>query len=78
MPRVVLVDSENRIVDLSDDPGQVPEEWTQAAGLMPSGVPFAQGRDLVDHPHPHEPGAPHAAGPGCGVLTPHTHGTAAR
>ncbi|GEL95720.1 aspartate 1-decarboxylase [Cellulomonas composti] len=77
-PHVVLVDSENRIVDLSEDPGQVPDEWTQVAGLMPSGVPFARGRDLVDHPHPLDLAAPHAASPGCGVHTPHTHDAAAR
>jgi len=50
-PHVVLVDADNRIVDLSEDPGQVPDEWTQRSGLMPSGVPFAEGRDLVEHPH---------------------------
>jgi aspartate 1-decarboxylase len=50
-PHVVLVDSANQIVDLSEDPGQVPAEWTAQAGLVPSGVPFAQGRDLVEHPH---------------------------
>ena len=72
-PHVVLVDSDNRIVDLSDDPGQVPDEWTQAAGLLPSGVPFAQGRDLVDHPHALDRGAPHTHA-GCGVREPHTHG----
>ena len=26
-PRVVLVDADNRIVDLGDDPGQVPDGW---------------------------------------------------
>ena len=50
-PHVVLVDADNRIVDLSEDPGQVPDEWTERSGLMPSGVPFAEGRDLVEHPH---------------------------
>jgi aspartate 1-decarboxylase len=50
-PHVVLVDSDNRIVDLSEDPGQVPAEWTAHAGLVSSGVPFARGRDLVEHPH---------------------------
>jgi len=49
-PHVVLVDSENRIVDMSEDPGQVPPEWTEQSGLVGSGVPFARGRDLVDHP----------------------------
>ncbi len=72
-PRVVLVDSDNQIVDLSDDPGQVPEEWTAAAGLTSSGVPFEHGRHLVDHPHPIDHDAPHAH-PGCGITTPHTHG----
>ncbi|AEI10889.1 aspartate 1-decarboxylase [Cellulomonas gilvus ATCC 13127] len=75
-PHVVLVDSENKIVDLSDDPGQVPDEWTAAAGLVPSGVPFAQGRDLVDHPHTIDRAAPHAHA-GCGVREPHTHAGAA-
>lgn len=73
-PHVVLVDSDNRIVDLSDDPGQVPEEWTAAAGLQPSGVPFAQGRELVDHPHPVDRSRAHTH-PGCGVVGPHAHGT---
>jgi len=72
-PHVVLVDSDNRIVDLSDDPGQVPEEWTAAAGLQPSGVPFAAGRDLVEHPHPVDRAAAHTHA-GCGVPGPHTHG----
>lgn len=72
-PHVVLVDSDNRIVDLSDDPGQVPDEWTQAAGLVPSGVPFAAGRDLVDHPHAVDRDAAHTHA-GCGVREPHTHG----
>ncbi|WP_051682039.1 aspartate 1-decarboxylase [Cellulomonas sp. HZM] len=60
-PHVVLVDGENKIVDLCEDPGQVPEEWTRTSGLVGSGVPFERGRDLVEHPHPH---ARHAdAGP---------------
>ncbi|MDM7830443.1 aspartate 1-decarboxylase [Cellulomonas edaphi] len=50
-PHVVLVDADNRIVDLSEDPGQVPAEWTERSGLVASGVPFARGRDLVEHPH---------------------------
>ncbi|MEN0127942.1 MAG: aspartate 1-decarboxylase [Brevundimonas sp.] len=50
-PHVVLVDSDNKIVDLSEDPGQVPAEWTEKSGLVASGVPFARGRDLVEHPH---------------------------
>jgi len=53
VPHVVLVDAQNRIVDLSEDPGQVPDEWTAQAGLSPSGVPFEQGRDLVAHSTPH-------------------------
>jgi len=36
-PAVVFVDPENRIVELDDDPGQVPDGF----GLEPSGVPFA-------------------------------------
>jgi aspartate 1-decarboxylase len=51
-PHVVLVDAENRIVELGEDPGRVPDEWTAQAGLVSSGVPFAVGRDLVEHPHP--------------------------
>jgi aspartate 1-decarboxylase len=52
-PHVVLVDADNRIVDLSDDPGQVPDEWTAQAGLSSSGVPFGEGRDLVAHSTQH-------------------------
>jgi len=48
-PRVVLVDARNRIVELGEDPGQVPQEWTAQAGLVPSGLPFARGRDAVEH-----------------------------
>ncbi|MBB2925319.1 aspartate 1-decarboxylase [Cellulomonas cellasea] len=57
-PHVVLVDADNRIVGAGDDPGQVPPEWTELSGLEPSGVPFAQGRSLVQGPHPAIPGAP--------------------
>lgn len=46
-PHVVLVDADNRVVDLSDDPGQVPQEWSRASGLVPSGLPLARGRDDV-------------------------------
>lgn len=46
-PHVVLVDPQNRIVDTGGDPGQVPAEWTERAGLEPSGVPFDEGRGLV-------------------------------
>ncbi|PVU83298.1 aspartate 1-decarboxylase [Cellulomonas sp. WB94] len=46
-PHVVLVDHENRIVARSEDPGQVPPEWTAESGLEPSGVPFSEGRGLV-------------------------------
>ncbi len=56
-PHVVLVDAENRIVELGEDPGRVPDEWTAQAGLVSSGVPFAVGRDLVEHPHPFPPAA---------------------
>ena len=47
-PHVVLVDADNRIVQTGDDPGQVPAEWTEQSGLVPSGLPFAQGREAVD------------------------------
>lgn len=47
-PHVVLVDAENRIMDTGHDPGTVPESWTAASGLHPSGVPFDQGRTLVE------------------------------
>lgn len=40
-PQVVLVDADNRIVALGDDPGQVPDGW---ADLQPSGIPFATAR----------------------------------
>ena len=40
-PRVVLVDADNRIADLGDDPGQVPDGW---GDLEPSGIPFATAR----------------------------------
>ncbi|WP_028046191.1 aspartate 1-decarboxylase [Cellulomonas sp. URHE0023] len=43
-PRVVLVDAENRIAALGDDPGQVPPGWPD---LEPSGLPLAEGRALV-------------------------------
>ena len=46
-PHVVLVDAENRVMDTGHDPGTVPAEWTVAAGLHPSGVPFDEGRILV-------------------------------
>ncbi|MFE6971239.1 aspartate 1-decarboxylase [Isoptericola sp. NPDC057653] len=36
-PAVVFVDPENRVVELDDDPGQVPDGF----GLESSGVPFA-------------------------------------
>jgi len=39
-PRVVLVDADNRVADLGDDPGQVPDGWD----LEPSGIPFATAR----------------------------------
>ena len=41
MSRVVLVDADNRIADLGDDPGQVPDGW---GDLEPSGIPFATAR----------------------------------
>lgn len=47
-PHVVLVDADNRIVDTGDDPGQVPAAWTEESGLVPSGLPFARGREAVD------------------------------
>ncbi|MFB9955029.1 aspartate 1-decarboxylase [Cellulomonas denverensis] len=46
-PHVVLVDADNQIVDTGHDPGTVPPEWTEQAGLHPSGVPFDTGRELV-------------------------------
>ncbi len=46
-PHVVLVDADNRIMDTGHDPGTVPESWTAASGLHPSGVPFDEGRALV-------------------------------
>lgn len=55
-PHVVLVDAQNRIVAAGDDPGQVPAEWTELSGLEPSGVPFEEGRGLVQGPHPAIPG----------------------
>ena len=39
-PRVVLVDADNRVADLGDDPGQVPDGWD----LEPSGIPFTTAR----------------------------------
>ncbi|GAA4841784.1 hypothetical protein GCM10023221_19590 [Luteimicrobium xylanilyticum] len=38
VPNVVFVDEHNTIVEISDDPGQVPGGY----GLEPSGVPFEQ------------------------------------
>ena len=46
-PHVVLVDAENAIVDRGEDPGQVPDAWTAESGLVPSGLPFAEGRAAV-------------------------------
>ncbi len=46
-PHVVLVDADNRVVDAGDDPGQVPDGWTQATGLVPSGIPLADARTLL-------------------------------
>ncbi len=46
-PHVVLVDGDNRVVDTDEDPGQVPPAWTAEAGLVPSGLPFAEGRAAV-------------------------------
>ncbi|MBO3085040.1 aspartate 1-decarboxylase [Cellulomonas fengjieae] len=43
-PHVVLVDDANRIADVGDDPGQVPDGWD---GLEPSGLPLAEGRATV-------------------------------
>ena len=48
-PHVVLVDADNRVVDLSDDPGQVPADWSESSGLVASGVPLARGRAQVAH-----------------------------
>lgn len=38
-PRVVFVDENNRILDQSDDPGQVPDN---THGIYSSGIPFNQ------------------------------------
>lgn len=46
-PHVVLVDADNRIVDRGDDPGQVPDGWTEETGLVASGIPMARGREAV-------------------------------
>ncbi|WP_315096471.1 aspartate 1-decarboxylase [uncultured Cellulomonas sp.] len=43
-PRVVLVDADNRIADVGEDPGGVPDGWD---GLQRSGLPFAEGRATV-------------------------------
>ncbi|HEY8717974.1 aspartate 1-decarboxylase [Pengzhenrongella sp.] len=44
-PRVVFVDGDNRIVDRSGDPGQLPAAGrAMHGGLAPSGVPFEQAR----------------------------------
>ncbi|MGV8968505.1 MAG: aspartate 1-decarboxylase [Cellulomonas sp.] len=44
-PRVVFVDADNRIVDTSGDPGQVPEAGLDLhGGLAPSGVAFERSR----------------------------------
>lgn len=60
-PHVVLVDAGNRVVDTNEDPGQVPPAWTAEAGLVPSGLPFGEGRAAVaTAPHAvpgHEPDA---------------------
>lgn len=48
-PHVVLVGPDNRVVGTGHDPGTVPAEWTAASGLHPSGVPFDEGRALVEH-----------------------------
>jgi aspartate 1-decarboxylase len=58
-PHVVLVDADNRVMDTGHDPGTVPAAWTAASGLHPSGVPFDQGRALVERD-----GDPRAADPG--------------
>ena len=45
-PHVVFVDEANRILDLSGDPGQVPEDGRELhGGLMPSGVALASLRN---------------------------------
>lgn len=47
VPRVVLVDADNRMVEQGDDPGQVPAAWTDEHGLVGSGIPLAEARALV-------------------------------
>ena len=39
-PHVVLVDEDNRVMSVGDDPGQVPDGW--------SGLPLARGREAVE------------------------------
>lgn len=46
-PNVVFVDSDNRIVERSDDPSQVPGGYD----LEPSGLPIAAGRAAVARRH---------------------------
>lgn len=41
MPSVVFVDENNKIIDLSDEPGQVPDN---DSGLQSSGIPFEEYR----------------------------------
>jgi aspartate 1-decarboxylase len=44
-PHVVFVDERNRIVELSGDPGQVPDDAAGLhGGLRPSGLPFHESR----------------------------------
>lgn len=44
-PHVVFVDAQNRIVELSAEPGQVPAGWSGGPdGLLPSGLPLAATR----------------------------------
>ncbi|GEL46365.1 hypothetical protein CHO01_14810 [Cellulomonas hominis] len=65
-PKVVLVDAQNRVVDTGHDPGTVPAQWTAESGLHPSGVPFDEGRALVERDGAGAAGAA-AAGDGAGA-----------
>ncbi|MBD8079118.1 aspartate 1-decarboxylase [Cellulosimicrobium arenosum] len=49
LPNVVFVDEQNRVVELSDEPGLAPE----GHGLEASGIPFAAFRDERREPAAH-------------------------
>ncbi|MFH5821959.1 aspartate 1-decarboxylase [Georgenia sp. AZ-5] len=57
-PRVVFVDEHNRIVDVGDEPGQVPDhDAAEANHVRPSGIPVADYRRT----QPPAPGTPEFA-----------------